>query len=80
MKLAPRTIDFVDTAPFKIDVERSIDATPAEVFDVIADTPGFPDWVPAINAAEWTSDAPANVNSDQILELVRLVIAASPEA
>ena len=30
---------------------------------MIADTPGFADWIPAIKAAEWTSNAPYGVGS-----------------
>src|SRR5690606_37301528 len=59
----PETLDYADRAPVVIERVGVIDGTSAEVWAVLADHPRWPNWFPAVKAAEATSDPPRGVGS-----------------
>lgn len=67
--MRPVTPEFYDRAPTRYRVERVVAATPDEVFTALADTPGWPQWFPAIRAARWTSEPPHGVGSTRSVDV-----------
>lgn len=46
--LVPRTIEWIDTAPIKIEAHAETSASPAAVFAVLADHERWPEWFPSV--------------------------------
>lgn len=65
----PETIAFTSTAPLRATVTRELGASPAHVFDVLADTASWPRWFPGLDAAAWTSAAPHGLGSTRQVRL-----------
>lgn len=57
--LIPQDVDFVTGARTVVRVEQDVKATPAEVWAVISDNEGWPDWSPAAKACTTTSGGTA---------------------
>lgn len=53
--LTPRDIDFIDSASTRIITRVEVEATPDEVWAVIADNERWPEWFPAARACRTTS-------------------------
>ena len=52
-RLDPTTLDYFDHAPVRIFAEATIPASPAAVFDALADAPGWTAWFPLLHRAAW---------------------------
>jgi hypothetical protein len=48
--LVPRTIDWIERAPVRIEARSESSAAPAEVFAVLADHERWPEWFPSVRA------------------------------
>lgn len=70
----PETVGFTSTAPLRTSVSHEYDATPDEVFAVLADTDSWPRWFPGLRAARWTSQPPHGLRSTRQVELGPLVV------
>jgi uncharacterized protein YndB with AHSA1/START domain len=70
----PETIDFLDRAPTKVVVERDVDAPPERVFEVLADTPSWPQWFPSVRVARWTSGDNGGVGSTRFVDAAGLKV------
>ena len=46
--LVPRTIDWIDTAPIRVEARAESSAAPAAVFAVLADHERWPEWFPSV--------------------------------
>ena len=47
-QLVPRTLDWIDRAPVRIEARAESTASPAEVFAVLADHERWPEWFPSV--------------------------------
>lgn len=70
----PETVAFTATAPVRATATREIDATPQEVFAVLADAEGWPRWFPGLRGARWTSSGPHGVGSTRQVQLGPLAV------
>ncbi len=61
--LVPRTIDWISTAPVRIEARGSSSASPDEVFSVLADHERWPEWFPAVRKVTVLGDAAAGVGA-----------------
>ncbi len=52
--LVERPDEWMETAPVRIRAERVLDATPAQVWERIADHETWPEWLDAVSAVEVT--------------------------
>lgn len=59
------TLDFVDRAPLRVRVSRDVDATPAAIFDALADAEGWERWFPGMRRCEWLTPGPHGVGSQR---------------
>lgn len=46
--LVPRTLEWIDSAPLRVDAHAESRASPADVFAVLADHERWPEWFPAV--------------------------------
>lgn len=56
-ELTPRPIDWIESAPIKIEARGESTASPGAVFDVLADHERWPEWFPAVRKVEVTGPA-----------------------
>lgn len=68
------TTDFYETAPIRYRATRLVAATPDEVFEVLADTDGWPRWFPGVTSASWTSEPPHGVGSTRTVKVGAVAI------
>jgi uncharacterized protein YndB with AHSA1/START domain len=61
--LTPVDTSFIADAPFRLENELIVEATPADVWAVVIDTARWPEWFPDCNAARPTSDPAAGVGA-----------------
>ena len=71
--LTPEDRHFVNNAPKRISVERRVAATPARIWELLADTPGWTSWFPTMTSAVSTSDPSHGVGSTRKVHVGRLV-------
>jgi carbon monoxide dehydrogenase subunit G len=71
MKFACRPVglDFIESAPLRFVNEVEINASPEEVFKVLADAESWPRFLKDAIKAEWTSPEPHGVGSTRTLIL-----------
>lgn len=67
-----------------LDLEATLDATPAEVLAAVADLPGYPEWHGMVHAVEadgdgWLVDVGGRIGPFKRTKKVRLVRAAEEE-
>ena len=55
--LTPRTIDWIDRAPIKIEARSESSAAPDAVFAVLADHERWPEWFPSVKTVTVTGAA-----------------------
>lgn len=69
-----KSLAYVKVAPVVISVTRDVQA-PAEVaWDVIADTPSWPEWFPRMSKAEYTSSKPPGIGATRQVKVGPLVV------
>lgn len=68
-ELTPQELGFAETAPVRVDGTAVLDATPAEVWAVIVDYPGWPRWFPNVKTCVATSEPPTGVGSTRRVSL-----------
>lgn len=68
-ELTPQDLDFAETAPVRVDGTAVLDATPAEVWAVVVDYPGWPRWFPNVKSCAATSDPAVGVGSTRRVTL-----------
>lgn len=61
--LKPRDTDFIDSASTRITTTVTVNATPDEVWAVLADNERWPEWFPAAKECRTTSDAAEGVGA-----------------
>jgi hypothetical protein len=60
----PRTKAWAENeAQARIKYEQVLEATPEEIFNVLANTPTFAEWIPDLTSSSWLSEAPYGVGS-----------------
>ncbi|WP_196780876.1 SRPBCC family protein [Nocardioides sambongensis] len=62
-------LDFFDTAPSVHRLERTVAATPAEVFAAFLDAEAWAAWAPPITRVEWTSGLPIETGSTRTVHM-----------
>lgn len=62
-ELVPQDIDFADTAPVRAEGSAVVAGTPAEVWAVLLDYPGWPRWFGGVKACRATSEPTTGVGS-----------------
>jgi uncharacterized protein YndB with AHSA1/START domain len=55
--LMPRTIEWIDQAPIRIEAQGESSASPADVFAVLADHARWPEWFPMVRKVTVTGAA-----------------------
>lgn len=65
----PVPLSFRESSPYRIEVIEEIDAPPARVFDVLADSARASDWFADIVAIRWTTPPPHGHGSERVVEL-----------
>ena len=65
----PVGLDFLESAPIRIMNEVEIEASPREVFNVLADADAWPRFLKDVIRAEWASPEPHGVHSTRKLIL-----------
>jgi len=68
-KCEPVGIDFIKTAPFKFVNVVDLDASPAAVFDILADGESWVQWFKEIQDVDWTSPEPKGVGTTRTVTL-----------
>ena len=61
--LVPRTIDWISTAPVRIEARAESKATPDEVFAVLADHERWPEWFPSVRKVTVLGEATGGVGA-----------------
>lgn len=69
--LQPREIGFADSAPVRIDGTATLDATPAEIWEVILDYEAWPRWFRGIHTCRATSVPATGVGSTRTVTLAK---------
>ncbi len=65
-----RDLSFIETAPVRIEVGSTVQATPAQVWQVLADHRGWTRWFgPSLASCEPTSEPPEGVGSTRTVTL-----------
>ncbi|MFT5223784.1 MAG: hypothetical protein ACI867_002111 [Glaciecola sp.] len=67
-------LSFHDRAPVQFTASHTLRATPAQVFEALADTPSWQRWFPAVTASKWTSEAPFGVGSTRQVKVGPMAI------
>jgi uncharacterized protein YndB with AHSA1/START domain len=67
--LQPREIDFAESAPVRIDGSATLDATPAEVWEVLLDYEAWPRWFRGLHSCRATSVPATGVGSTRTVTL-----------
>jgi uncharacterized protein YndB with AHSA1/START domain len=70
----PTDLSFVDAAPFIIENEAVINASPERVFEVFSTGEGQIEWFRDFKATRWLSEAPHGVGSTREIELKTLTV------
>lgn len=65
----PVDLDFIESAPLRFVNDIEINASPEEVFNVLADADSWPRFLKDAIRATWTSPEPHGVGSNRILVL-----------
>ncbi|MFT5222683.1 MAG: hypothetical protein ACI867_000988 [Glaciecola sp.] len=73
-KTRQETSSFHDHAPVQFTASHTIRATPAQVFEALADTPSWKRWFPALTDSRWTSQAPFGVGSTRQVKIGPMAI------
>ena len=61
--LRPVGIDFIDDAPVQLRFEGEVAASPAAVFEVLADAEGWPAWFPQVRDGGYSTPPPHGLGS-----------------
>ena len=69
----PVELDFICEAPLVFENIIEVDATPDQVFDVLADVDSWSQWFTGMSAVKWLSDAPQGRGSQRQISLLGLV-------
>lgn len=67
--LQPREIGFADTAPVRIEGAATLDASPAEVWEVLVDHEAWPRWFRGVHTCRGTSEPATGVGSTRRVTL-----------
>lgn len=67
--LSPRTIDFADAAPVHVDGTATLQASPAEIWEVLLDYEAWPRWFRGLHTCRPTSDPATGVGSTRTVTL-----------
>jgi uncharacterized protein YndB with AHSA1/START domain len=65
----PVPLSFRESSPHRIEVVEEIDATPARVFEILADSDRASEWFADIVGVRWTTPPPHGVGSERVVEL-----------
>jgi hypothetical protein len=76
MKIAchPVGLDFIESAPLRFVNKVEINASPEDVFNVLADADSWPRFVRDIRKARWTSQGPHGVGSTRTVFLTGMTV------
>ncbi len=69
--LQPRPIEFAESAPVRIDGSATLDATPAEVWEVLLDYEAWPRWFRGLHSCRATSEPATGVGSTRRVTLAK---------
>lgn len=69
--LHPREIEFAESAPVRIDGKATLDATPAEVWEVLLDYEAWPRWFRGLHTCRATSEPATGVGSTRTVTLAK---------
>lgn len=61
--------DFATTASRRVVVERTIDATPSDLWSIIADNATWPEWFPGMKRCDTTSAMPTGVGATRTVKV-----------
>lgn len=61
----PEALEFLDLAPVRATATREIDASPAQVFDTLADAASWPQWFPNMTDCRWLTPPPHGVDAQR---------------
>jgi hypothetical protein len=62
-------IDFLETAPYKIVTETTMEASCKEVFEILGDETLWPEWFDEMQKVTWTTPLPRAVGTQRVVEL-----------
>lgn len=60
---------FATTASRRVIVERTIDASPSDLWSIIVDNPGWPDWFPGMKRCDTTSAMATGVGATRTVKV-----------
>ena len=63
------SLDFIDTAPFRLVSTVDLAITPEQVFEVLSDAQSWPHWATVITNVEWTSPEPRDVGATRTVTM-----------
>lgn len=67
--LCPQDIHFAETAPVRAEGTAVVDATPTEIWAVLVDYEGWPEWFTAVRSCQASSDPSTGVGSTREVRL-----------
>lgn len=70
----PVGLDFIDRAPYRFENTAELDATPEQVFDLLADGDAWPKWFRDIKRVTWTTPDPKGVGTKRTVKLAAATV------
>jgi ribosome-associated toxin RatA of RatAB toxin-antitoxin module len=70
----PIELAYLDTAPYRIENQVIVKASPERVFELFEDGNSWVQWVDAIDRVEWTSPQPFGVGTTRTVRLKALTV------
>ena len=72
--LTRHDLDYLDHGTIRVEVTRELAATPAEIWEELADAPSWPEWFLGARRLRWVTRAPHGVGSRREISLATISI------